>query len=39
MHNAVQLYFMIRFLIDIADNRHDYMSVLLLAGFLGGSDG
>ena len=39
MHNAIQLYFMIRFLIDIADNRHDYMAVLLLAGFLGGSDG
>ena len=39
MHNAIQLYFMIRFLIDIADNRHDYMSVLLLAGFPGGSDG
>ena len=39
MHNAIQLYFMIRFLIGIADNRHDYMAVLLLAGFPGGSDG
>lgn len=30
-HDAVQLHFVVRFMIDTADNRHNYMLVLLLA--------